>query len=341
MIRPTSSAVLRLGSASRNAALVAASILALVGLLAGAVRVLPWLLAPGVPWRVAEPFARGLAAVSFEAALLVGWPIGWALACFRFVEGGEARVLQTLGQGPHETVARLMPRGAPLALALAGVALVYGGDASAPGRVATDLVASARVACEAARVPLTYSIPFTDMTWLCAPDREPRLVGPAPGAMSSVILTARSARIAGDFRALELEDVRARMDGSPASPQAKVPVTLHVSTLSIHGMAPWARASTLSAPLRALVLGLTAWLCASLAAYVTLRRTPEARGHTLLLGASGPVAALGVLRLLETGDARPALFVLVPLAGCCAALTAAALLSRLRGWRRAASNLLR
>ena len=141
MIRPTSSAVLRLGSASRNAALVAASILALVGLLAGAVRVLPWLLAPGVPWRVAEPFARGLAAVSFEAALLVGWPIGWALACFRFVEGGEARVLQTLGQGPHETVARLMPRGAPLALALAGVALVYGGDASAPGRVATDLVA--------------------------------------------------------------------------------------------------------------------------------------------------------------------------------------------------------
>src|SRR5580704_3807049 len=163
MLRPTSSAVLRLGSASRNAALVAASILALVGLLASAVRVLPWLIDPAVPWRVAEPFARGLAAVSFEAALLVGWPIGWALACFRFVEGGEARVLQTLGQPPHETVARLMPRGAPLALALAAVALVYGGDASAPGRVATDLVATARVACEAARAPVTYPIPFTDM----------------------------------------------------------------------------------------------------------------------------------------------------------------------------------
>ena len=115
MLRPTSSAVLRLGGDSRNAALVASAIIALVGLLAGAVRVLPWLLAPAVPWRVAEPFARGLVAVSFEAALLVGWPIGWALACFRFVEGGEARVLQTLGQPPHETVARLMPRGAPLA----------------------------------------------------------------------------------------------------------------------------------------------------------------------------------------------------------------------------------
>src|SRR5580692_2034193 len=117
-IRPTSSAVSQLASAARNAALVATAILALVGLLAGAVRVLPWLLDPAVPWRVAQPFARGLAAIAIEAALLVGWPIGWALACFRFVERGEARVLQTLGQPPLETVARLLPRGAPLAMAL-------------------------------------------------------------------------------------------------------------------------------------------------------------------------------------------------------------------------------
>lgn len=343
MLRRTSSTVLRLGSASRNAALVAASILALVGLLAGAVRVLPWLLDPAVPWRVAQPFARGLAAVSLEAALLVGWPIGWALACFRFVERGEARVLQMLGQPPHETVARLVPRGAPLALALAVVALVYGGDASAPGRVATDLVASARVSCEAAETPLTYSIPFTDMTWLCAPDREPRLVGSAPGAMSSVMLSAKDARIAADFRALELDDARALLVGTPSTTPDRFPVTLHVAALSIHGMAPWARASTLSAPLRAVVLGLTAWLCASVAAYLTLRRTGSARGHVLVLGASGPIASLGLLRLLETADARPALFALVPLVGAAAALVAAGLLTRLarlRGRRRAASNLL-
>ena len=185
MLRRTSSAVRQLGGAARNAALVATAILALVGLLAGAVRVLPWLLDPAVPWRVAQPFARGLAAVSLEAALLVGWPIGWALACFRFVERGEARVLQTLGQPPLETVARLMPGGAPLALALAGVALVYGSDASAPGRVVTDLIGQARASCEAARAPVTYSIPFTDLTWLCAPDREPRVVGSGPGQMAT------------------------------------------------------------------------------------------------------------------------------------------------------------
>jgi hypothetical protein len=342
-IRPTSSAVRQLASAARNAVLVATAVLALVGLLAGAVRVLPWLLDPAVPWRVAQPFARGLAAIAIEAALLVGWPVGWALACFRFVERGEARVLQTLGQPPLETVARLLPRGAPLALALAAVALVYGSDASAPGRVVSDLIGQGQASCESARSPATYAIPFTDLTWLCAPGRQPRVVGSGPGQMSSVTLSASGARIAGDFRALELDDARVLL------PTETTPVLVHVGRLSMHGMPPFARASSLSAPARALVLGLTAWLTASVAAYVTLRRGAGTRAWALVLGASGPIAALGLVRLFETSDARPALFALVPLAGGLAALVAAvaaqpisravALVTRLRGRRLAATNL--
>ena len=331
MLRPTSSAVRRLASAARNAALLATAILALVGLLAGAVRVLPWLLDPAVPWRVAQPFARGLAAVSLEAALLVGWPIGWALACFRFVERGEARVLQTLGQPPFETVVRLMPRGTPLALALGAVALVYGSDATAPGHVVTDLIAGAQASCEDARAPATYSIPFTDLTWLCAPGRPPRVVGSGPGQLGSVTLTARAARVAGDFRAFELDDAQVLLPSNPS-------VLVRVGSLSMHGMAPWARASTLSAPLRALVLGLTAWLSASLAAYLTLRRAAGTRAHALVLGAAGPIAALGLIRLFETSDARPSFFSLVPLAGCAATLAVGGVASRLRGRRHAATS---
>lgn len=331
MFRRTSSAVRRLGGSARNAALVATLILALVGLLAGSVRILPWLLDPAVPWRVAQPFARGLAAVSIEAALLVGWPIGWALACFRFVERGEARVLQTLGQRPLETVVRLIPGGAPLALALAGVALVYGSDASAPGRVVTDLIGQARASCEAASHPVTYSIPFTDLTWLCAPDRPPRVVGSGPGPMASITLSAKAARVAGDFRALHLDDARVLVPSTP-------PVLVQVGSLSLHGMAPWARASILSAPARALVMGLTAWLSASVAAFVILRRAAAARAHALVLGAAGPIAALGLVRLLETSNARALAFALVPPAGAAAALVAGALVPRLRGRRRAATS---
>jgi hypothetical protein len=337
MFRPTSAAVRRLASSARDAALLASGILALVGLLAGAVRVLPWLLDPSVPWRVAAPFARGLAAVSIEAALLVGWPIGWSLACFRFVERGEARVLQTLGQPPIETVARLMPRGTPLALALAAVALVYGSDATAPGRVVTELIARAQASCEDAGTPTTYAIPFTGLTWLCAPGRAPRVVGSGPGALAGVTLTARGARIAGDFRAIELDDAQVLL---PSTPEALV----HVGSLTMHGMAPWARASTLSPGLRALVLGLTAWLSASLAAFLTLSRAARAAGATrtrayaLVLGAAGPIAALGLIRLLETSDARRGLFSLVPLAGCAATFVVDGVASRLRGPRAAATS---
>src|SRR5215469_9509650 len=92
---------------ARTTAIVASLAIALAGFVAGAVRVLPWLLDPAVPWPTAAPFARGLAAVAIEAALLVGWPVGWALACFRYVESGEARVLLTLGERPSGTVLRL------------------------------------------------------------------------------------------------------------------------------------------------------------------------------------------------------------------------------------------
>ena len=46
---------------------------------------------------MAAPFARGLAAVALEAALLVGWPVGWALACFRFVESGAGADILVAG----------------------------------------------------------------------------------------------------------------------------------------------------------------------------------------------------------------------------------------------------
>ena len=324
---------------ARASAIVASLAIALVGVVAGAVRLLPWLLDPAVPWRVAAPFARGLAAVALEAALLVGWPVGWALACVRFVESGEARVLLTLGESPLATTRRLAPQGALLALALGAVSLVYGGDASAPGRVATELVAQAGVSCAQAAQPATYAIPFTDMTWLCAPDREPRLVGTAPGGMAGAVLTARSARIAGDFRALELDGAKVLLRSeTPQLAGSRAAVELDVGVLSLHGMAPWASASTLPPWLRALLLATTGWLASSIAAYVVLRRAARSRLGALVVGASGPMAALGLLRLLERADASPRAFLAVPLVAGVACVALSALLSRLRWPWRAAST---
>ncbi len=325
---------------ARTSALLASLAIALVGVVAGAVRLLPWLLDPTVPWRVAAPFARGLGSVAVEAALLVGWPVGWALACCRFVESGEARVLLTLGESPASTVRRLAPQGAVLAIALGAVALVYGSDASAPGRVATELVAQARAACAQVQAPTTYAIPFTDMTWLCAPDRDPRLVGTAPGGLAGAVLTARDARIAGDFRAIDLDGAEVLLE--PRQPGAGAGrgtiVNVRVEALSLHGMAPWASASSLPAWLRALLLAITAWSVASLAAYGVLRRATRSRLGAVAVGAVGPLAALGLIRLLERADARPSWFVLVPPAAALMCMVMTALLSRLRWPWHAAST---
>jgi hypothetical protein len=281
---------------------------------------------------VAAPFARGLVAVALEAALFVGWPVGCALACFAFVERGEARLLQTLGERPVTTVARLAPQGLALAGLLGVVALVYGSDANAPGRVATELVTTARRSCEQATDPSTYAIPFTDMTWLCVPGRDSRLVGSPSGALASAVVTARDARISGDFRAVELDDARLLF----AAPAA---VAMHVELLSLERLPPWARASTLPAPLRAVLFALTAWLAACLAAYAVLLRAARTRLAAIVVGASGPLAALGSVRWLEQGNAAPAAFAAVPVVCAIASIAAAVALPRLRlPWHAASTT---
>jgi hypothetical protein len=118
----------------------------------------------------------------------------------------------------------------------------------------------------------------------------------------------------------------------------KPPVTMHVATLAMHGMAPWARASTLPAVMRALLLALTAWAVASVTAYAVLRGAVRARLGAILVGAAGPLAALGLLRLLERADARPLAFTLLLVAGPAACAALAVLLSRLRYTGHAAST---
>jgi hypothetical protein len=335
---PWPSGTTGLAAAARKAVLVASGAIALVGFVAGAVRILPWLLDPAVSFRVAGPFARGLGAVALESALLVGWPVGWALACFRLVERGEAGVLQALGERPWATVTRLVPQGSVLVTALAAIALVYGRDASEPGRVATELVTQARLACLSARVPTTYAVPFTQLTWLCAgdPSREPRLVGSPPGPVPPMIVTARGAKMAGDFRTLELDDARVLLAGP-----AKSSVEVHVGRLTMRGLAPWAQASTIAPVARALVLALSACFAAFAGAYAALRRARRSRLAVLAFSSAGPLAALALIRGLERASAPSVAFAIVPVvAGGCTVAAAFAIewLLRLRGSDRAAST---
>jgi hypothetical protein len=296
-----------------------------VALVAGAVRVLPWVLEPDVPWRVALPFARTLAAVALEAAILVGAPIGVALACGRFADRGEARVLELLGERPSRTTLRLMPQALVFA-ALVAIASALGGmDASAPGRVATSLVQQGKASCEHTSSRTTYSVPLVGVTWLCSPTAPARLYGHGPGGMSKVTFTAQDAHIAGDMRRIDLDEATLVLGDTKDAPQA----TLH--TFTLRGLSPWATASTLAPWTRATVMGSSALVCVLLSAWGVLRRMARSPLAVLLVGAAGPLAALGLVRAMERADARTTYFLLVPAIAAMASVLALVVTARIRG----------
>jgi hypothetical protein len=291
-------------------------------------------------WRVLSPFARGLASVALEASMLIGWPLGWALAAQRMVDRGEALVLASLGESPTRTVLRAWPHALLLSSLLFGLSSAWGNDARSPGRVATELVAEARAACEDGRL-LARPVPLLDASWLCFPPRaeppaaepkgdgvpaaSPRLVGRGPGGMSKVVFSSRGVELAPDLRRIELEDARFAIAGA----------SVHAAHVTLRGLPPWAKASTLPSASRATLLVLSALAASFVAASGTLALRRSSRFVPVFLGGIGPTGALFALRVLEQIDASPAGYVLVPIVAY--ALTAALLALASRLPRRSAA----
>jgi hypothetical protein len=315
-----------------RSALAATGAVAVASGLGGAVRLLPWLLDPAVTFRLALPFARGLLALACEAAILVGWPIGWSLATASLVERGEARVLATLGESPRRTLARLAPHAAAFACALGLVSFLGGREASEPGRVVTDLVERGRETCADVTEVATYSVPFAGVTWLCAPGVTPRLVGRGPSGFAGAIFTARGARAQGDLREIELEDARVLLGA----------VRVHAGSLRLGGLSPFAHASSVPPLARALALTAAGAVAASWSVFALLTGHIRGRMAAIVLAASGPLTALGVMRAVDRMDGSwpgPwAASLAIPILTFSAVLTTTAVLSRLPRGVRAASK---
>ena len=322
-----------------RAAAVSVGILALLALAGASVRVLPWLIDPRVPWRMALPFGRAVASVAVEAAVLVGWPIGWALAAFVLVERGEARVLAMLGERPLRTAARLVPAAIVLGGVLAGAALAGGRDASEPGRVLGELLRAGRLSCAAAgdaSAPRAVDVPLLGAAWLCAGPGEAHLVGRPPFSRplsreGSALYSARAIDVSPDARRIELDD--AFVTGSGAS--------LHVKH-ALFRLPPFVRASSLPAAWRAVFLATSGAASGLFAVWLLLVMDQRAltlwRLHALLVGAAGPVSALALLHALERAEAPMPLrlYAALPLVAAAATVSVALVVWRLPGVRVAA-----
>jgi len=312
--------------------LEAIGLVAVAASLGGAVRLLPWLLDPSVTFRLAAPFARGLLALAIEAAILIGWPVGWALAAVQVVERGEGRALASLGESPAASAFRLLPQAAAFALALGVVSFIGGQDASAPGRVVTDLIARGRESCETVESPTTFVVPFAGVTWLCAPGLLPHLVGKGPGAFARTELTATDARAAGDLRAIDLDEARLHLALGGQG------VDVHVGALHLRGLSPFGHASSVPPPARALALALAGLVAATASLLSILTGVLRGRLEAIVAAASGSLATLGAMRAIERASGAWLATLAVPFLALGTALLVTAVLSRLPRRMRTASK---
>jgi hypothetical protein len=322
--------------AARLGALLAAGLL-VVSLLAGALRILPLLLAPGVPLRLAPVLARGLLGVSLETALFVAPPLAWALSAARLVDRGEARALFAVGVRPRALLLGAWPALVAVALCSGLAAAAWGREAAAPGKLLQDLIIEAREACEAAPRPAAVPVPLTGISWVCLPGEPARAVGEAPfGELSltaasdghaprSPAFAARTLTLAGDLRSFEAGELLLLVPGDEAHGALRVTVGNAV----IQGIPPLGRASNLRPAARALLIAGSTTGLAILAAALVLLRGVRGRVLALAIGLAGPAGALMAFSSLERGAIGGAIYGLVPAAGVLA-IGALALGMRLR-----------
>ena len=285
---------------------------------AGVIRLLPWLLAPEVPLEVCWPFAKALAAVAVETAFLIGIPTGYALGAAVFVERGEARALLGLGARPAVLVAKSGVAAVVLAALAFLASVVWGADASSPGRFAAQLIQQGRTSCARALVPRSVEVPLVGVTWLCFPDRKPRVVGPLPGAGQRAWFTATDLAPSEDLRSFALGDLRLSVRGG--RPSERPALRLHASTAIVSGLSPWGRPKELPLRKRA---GLTALTGSGLGLLVSWLLVAGGRARRLsaaTLGAAPALTALVILHALDRRSDRPLAYLLVPLGAGIAAL---------------------
>jgi hypothetical protein len=288
-------------------ALASVAVLVLA-LAAGAVRLLPWLMAAEVPLVVALPFAKALAVVAVETALVVGFPVGFSLGAAIFVERGEARALQALGVSPLELVMRSASRAAAAAAVAAAVVTVCDVDARAPGRIAAQLIEQGRSSCAGATEPRSALVPMVGVTWLCFPGQPPRVTGPLPRSGGRAWFTAAELHASDDLRTFVLEDLRLVTRPGSGLQRAE----LRVRHATVTGLRAWGRPSTLTVTHRAALIASTSLVLGLLVAWLVVAGNLQSRVGAAFVGAVPALVAIHALHRVDAIATGPGEYAWVP-----------------------------
>lgn len=296
---------------SAHYATVAIGVVFAIGMGAGAVRLLPWLVAPQVPFPLAVPFAERLLRAAFDVAVVIGLPVGVAAATADFVEGGQARALLSLGTSPARLAASIVPIG------LAAIALNVAADLASsphavekPGHFVERLVQTGRDACARAR-GARVDIPIVGASWLCFA-KSPTLVGRVPALGADVVFSASDVALSEDGSSLELRGAHFAGTAAGSGPAFRArAATARVAGLFEVG----GSGSRLTGLLRCLALSGSAGLVGVVAAWFVLWSSLSRPVEAACIAAGSSVAMLLVVHALDRWGSSAASYLAVPSVG--------------------------
>jgi hypothetical protein len=267
---------------------------------AGLVRSMPWLADRSVPLPVVWPFARELGRVAIEVAVLVGAPIGVAVAVAGFVHRGEARGLLALGQSPWRlALSASLPVGACAAL-VGFVTLAPRPDA---GRFASELIGRGRVAClePPPEGPRAVQVPAIGASWLCFPGQAPRIVGRPPGLGRGARFSASAVRAGREPGDLELDAIQVIVPRDDEQPG----LTLRAGRAIVRGLSPWDLPRGASGIARTSCIAISVVLLTALLARFLVARPEPGRALAALGGAVAGGVLFLALRAADRGAGGP------------------------------------
>jgi hypothetical protein len=287
---------------------IACALILLVAAGGGLVRALPWLVAEQVPILSTVPFAQLLVARGLEVAILVGVPMGVAIAAALFVERGEARALAALGARPARLVAGLVLPGSTV-IAVAALAIGFAEPSSSEARLPAALIEVGRNACAERREPRRVDVPLLSLAWLCF-EQGPRLVGAVPGLRGALWFTASALRPLNDVSGVDIDELRLAGALSPLR------LSLRARTAHVSGLDRWGSPRRMNGIARGALVGMVALFTGLACAWAIVRAgLAHPMGATAAAGAAA-LAALAALRALDAAAANPAVYALaVPCGG--------------------------
>ncbi|MGC4066887.1 MAG: hypothetical protein QM784_20070 [Polyangiaceae bacterium] len=188
-----------------------------------------------------------------------------------------------------------------------------------PGRVANNLVETARDACVTHPQTVYVTIPVLGSRWLCNGNGPPTLVGEISRSFVGASYSASNINVSDDLTYIELVKLRLSSPAAGGRPALK----LAVEGAKLRGVWPLARPTRLGDLGRAAFVSVTAVLLGLVAAALSLVVHRDCRRRWLGVVEGLLIAASAWMTLFSLDSAEfrgPLRYSAVPLAGCAMAL---------------------